>query len=1823
MSKFNIFLLFFITGLSGCIAPSNKGDGSNATFIVQQVKGILSISTETALPEKFTLKLETCLHFRKKIDTKLPNTEWAISHTREGVRTPRDKIPKSNNLVMGDEQNKVIKVTADGNGCIEWTEEYDYAHSRESRWIVINRYIRALTRPNGGEATIPLAVNPWLQLKDKYSNIQVADYRDDYDKNDPILKGRLEEDGLKFLAQKKKEEQKNKVDVVINKLELRWDGSESKSDAESGESKTVFTDTIISAKLEYSIKDINGQLQDNIMAQGDFQIESHLLMSISEDNKKKYMKINENGAGTLIKTRFPSGRLTSLRFDWIVPYISTNENTSFRLYIKVIPIGNTAKRVNSFEGLYYIANNFSDTVTGNIKTLNLMEVLGQKYRERVTDGPLNSPSPSVFHDQDLYDLNGCLTKLHYGVDSILQSCISQESPDAQTDGVRSAGWAVTDMAIRFFGMEKENWLFRSIKTQVKTSVVDQRNTPISASYITIRVTDLSTGEVQVYGEKGDYPIRTENDGAISFNIYTKQKWYNRQRYFLKIIQVETRESTDLKITKMVAINPWDYGFTHGFEVNHPDKTRATCLKGTEDKALLDLFSMDKNQIVSIIKQESENSVKYNNAIRSLFCADRYKESEEALDDGTLKKVLSIGEIFHKFRETLIKVSSLSRDSLKRNFIDYLKRGFTSSTSEEVKKPIVQIHLFRSVNKYPTYLIDSSLKRELYYNIRVKLTPRVVRHDDIARGQQNKGPLRDGVYIFQMAVLKNDQGKFHGRKAMVSSLEDFWDIKGGRSSNKAGTLGLYDNCFINAANCIIAEDFIVPPTNIPVIIRDGMMKTDVHTHIRREHLLFANSKTLMVFRLLPADPASITCKDGSKTCTMKSSRVGESYEDAFDWSKDAIKKIKAADLDDYDMFIYTYKVPFIPSLWTNWTITHELDISFDDLVKQYNLLSAFEAFDEESNGLSNMMEYSREKYAEQTSKGEFVLPHGQYLEKLVQWQNTVRQIQDNIKQQIDRDHGKSAGLENELKPVLDQMKEELEKHRKRVTEDRAFTAEQQAHILERLKETESEINDLSFIKGVSFIKEDSDGIGDIEEPLLAERTAPVTTTPYYLPIYDPREEKDRSCVEADFQKGNEKAEKAICLNEEKSTEDLLQRHQAHFASVNNLCTINLDSRRTDSSCGSFSSGEDLQTDFINSLNMQIQSFNRVRSAVIEETKTPLSKVIDLVRSPEPVSDSPTAIKDSFEKVNYYNSVGFTYKIKNMPPLQTLDKGDLKEIIELEDISENVNNEKTGAFIYALCGFWFDKFLSNEYINEDLFLNGLRQAVKRTYYYQLNKIYHQKDGNKDIFTNTINTASKGGPAGDLHEFKESVLASLKESYEKNLKAVRDRGAIDDLYKWVDSKAVENYGFDAAVVQKWRDQLQGTSLGNLLVDRNPLVHHRPSWIKPDDYVPGFNIENYLSEARAATKRGNSTILSPTDYHPVRKCINNPTHFFGFEKKTIVGKLDENLYGDDTGAGGESITLNISKAFLMNTQRDQGANQGFNLGVGGNLSLVALPLLALLIPGLGVGVAAKAAITAVATIFGLNLLTGNTGYDYRMYEGTGKRRWLSIQVIETADLIAEHTPISMTLTDYHQCLVIRPRFSAFAPYEDDFPTSRNINFQHIWKGKNYFLRSIYERMGILLCTPGTKDKPIKEDYYYIYPSYPVNGITMDTSSHRNKPFAISLRGRNAFEKFLSTVSCDVSETKEPFKESEQPNCRNTRGKYENLFLKNIEFADNLRDGFNRTKLFHLTGDSPGVYSLYVEPEDRDIHSDKRWYHKWANVLSDWERMDADLEKWVREEPE
>ena len=1134
-----------------------------------------------------------------------------------------------------------------------------------------------------------------------------------------------------------------------------------------------------------------------------------------------------------------------------------------------------------------------------------------------------------------------------------------------------------------------------------------------------------------------------------------------------------------------------------------------------------------------------------------------------------------------------------------NFTNAFYTKFESS--KKVIKPNTYIHLFRSINKYPTYLIDDSLSRELYYNVRFKLSPRVVRHDDIAIGQQNKGPLRDGFYIFQMAVLKNDQGRLDGHENMVKTqFSQDQDV-----TKKPGTTSIY-SCSNDKPFCgLTEEDVIIPVTNTPIVIRDGMMKADIRIHIRREHLAFANSKNILIFRILPADPGSIVCKDGITECTMETPEYEDSYEANIDW-KETIKSIKPASTDDYDMFFYTYKTPFIPSLWANWNITHELDIPFDDLTNYYKNLTDKEIIGEEVGYLEKNKKHL-EKLEQHAAT---VIPEGELYgsDLLARMTDQLQAINPAINETgaADKEQKVKSALLEQLKKTKDELDEKMNYSRHNMTEE---------EIKEAIQERDRISDEIDTIRnnGLQTIVEpklekletsEESGTGDAVTDSIFSNNNAVKQTDTPDNGYFPSACTDKYTVEGDTDEQTESSDNTSCLQRatnQKQEEDWSQRHIVRFASTNALCTININSdlQLSQKNCGNFNSTGQSQQFFLDDLNKNIQDINRIK---------------------EEINSSGTQKKSTMEKSfqrNHSNSVVFRNKLQYMPALPTLNEDDLEEII-LSDIKANINDNKTGAFLHALCGFWFSDFLSDKYTTADLLLDGFRQTVKKTFYYKIRGIALPEDDQNE----TMQSLSHG-------------VTELEKQYAEYLKKQKIKGHIDNLHKWADNPSEYDLVFPSyeGLYKKF----------DLLSKKSPFTNEKPSWERQHSVVTmiknilnmsgdteneekvdnNFDLTGWLKEAVEANNliKGRTNqlrrIRKHTDYHPVRKCINNPSHFFGIEKKIIVGKVHEKSKYTKNGTGGEQTTLNVSEDFFMNTQRDQGGNQQFETSLNSNLTLFALPLLALA-ASTGAGIVGllptllSSTVPAV-TFLSLTALIGGVNYSYRGYEGTGKRRLLSIRVSEGVTLIAERTPITISLEKYHECLAIRPRFSAFEPY--------NKKYEHIWSEQNKAIKSLYTKIGILLCTQGKKKgRFIQEDYYYIYPNYTINGITIDPSSHRNKPFMISLRGQKEYKKFLHNLSCYVTENREQLIANRD--CRDTRANYEYLLSKNIEFAENLRQGFYIPKMFHLTGDLPGVHSPYIEEADRDINANSTWTSTVMRRLMNWSVMDKDVETIVRSQP-
>ncbi len=1948
MQKYKIFTLLIFIGFvfSGCIR--NRVDppdsGCNANFVVDRVQGELRISQESALPEKFTLKLKICsMRAQGLIERKLPSTFWFLSLNKKLLppdRKTTKEIEESPlfSKKLDSENQPLIYLKADGDGCLEWSETYDYAYSKESKWIVINRHV--MGNEYIGTCEVPIAVNPWLQVKDpEIQTNQVVDYRKEYQKEyEDILiteenKKRSEEirrvtlaegDGLEFLKKKKEEERKNKVDLIVDNLNFH------RSISDSQNSKLFLKENFIEAQLQYRIKDINDNFQYNLIKHGEFKIVPHFLsrdLDETDDNnhvkKYKYRKINREAENTFINTRFENNMLISEPFQWEVPF--KNDQSSIWLYLKITPQKGTEERIKPFEGIYKIGDTFKTISTQPTIETRLRHILRSKYLGKLETDNQNprmvtqSSKPQGY----LSDIECLRDWWQVGYD--LLDCVLLDQPDGSTDNYSPSGWTVEKMNLRFSQMVTENWLFRDINTIVETSVVDSLGEKVKNKDINIEVTDLSTGIKETYKKTTDI-----NNGSISFNIPTRQNWYKKQRYFLKLIRFSASE---LQVDKIVAINPWDYGFTHGFEVNQPNDIRATCLEPTNST-----LAEDENRVLKSLWTSFEENQKFDpdqiKFVQKLFCYNwGYAPAEETEDEN---KWQGIFNAFARILKTT-KTRGISLYSAFRSKFKSVKKALN---------PVSYVHLFRAVNLYPTYQIDHSLGRSFYYNTQIKLSPRVVRYDDIARGQQNKGPLRDGIYVLRLAMLKNDQDRFHGRDAMVQALTgEFYDQPA--EKKKDGDPSIY-NCFKDDKHCINLEDFIMPPQNIPVVVRDGMVRTGVPIYIKRELMLFADAKNTLVFQLLPADPKSVICKEEKKDCArggLDGYYLPGDWSKGFDWPK-TLRRIQPANPLDYDMFFHTYKTPFIPAEWTNWTITRELSESFDDLKTTYHRLSSVDALKSLFHGLSDQIQQS---FKNQNSARVCQNPpcdlndsanipdelgflrsfhantknilNNMGDEGTQNMENTAGEIREQLnsfRSQVEADTHRPWENKKALLNQIDRLLKgdefflgQLRQRKQEISDTHELSEEQKEaelkeldqlmaqvekesvlHQLKRRKQEISDTHELSEEQKEAELKELDQSIGRIEkEPLLARLLSPLQIVrPAVESAYpetgvsdklsagssasgESEEEKSMpnslntsgdsfadACAGADLE-GEEyfkSSDKRACPRSDKPTlsakaEDLSDTHIENFASQNALCTIGINTEEPlPKACGSPDKAVTTHT-LLDDLNNQINTVNEVKKEFREEFLPSEDQ--------RQLSMSETFVESS-EDLLHFNG-----KIHGMPHLsEKLTAQDLKQIIRHGSTNPNkfndkglmdITDSKTGSFLHALCGFWFKDFVSQKYSSLGLLQDGLRQVIRESVDYQarilsmpLSTMWDKKPADLPQISKGLTLTDQ--IIGELDYIKndqnETEMSQAIAQLEQTVQEKQSTGVIDYFHQWAERKIEPQVDFNRSLTTSLEDILTKTPFvryqkegavykannsSNLPECGNPHSNSKPCFDTKqhlnwklllslnDSHVShianGLTLKDQM--IGSILNRGRKNTLDVN--HPFKKCINNPSHFFGLEKKVIVGQVDDKglSYSQE---GGQITRLNVTESFLMNTQRDQGSNQGFNTNIGlGDLTLLSTGVL-LSRQRITNWIARHPVLSVASILLAYTGLKAGVGYDWRVYEGTGKRRWFSIGVVEGVELVSERTPMEIPLKKYHECLVIRPRFNAFERGRDKYkPIWREIKDQN---GKTFpmpnAIKAVYEKTGLMLCAEGENpDYRIEEDYYYIYPDYAVNSVSSNPRSPRNRPFAISLRGRQAYHRFKDSLSCSVAETTQPIKDN-QP-CRDTTGQYEHLFSKHIEFADNLEKGFETPKLFHRIGDFPGVYSPYVEPRDREIKTDQRWYHSLINWFADY--MDLDLEKIIYKEPE
>ena len=1778
MQKYNhqfFIILFLLTGVlclqTGCIKSNVPGGETTANaaeadadFIVSRLTGKFALDTpeeKTALPGTFTLTFDACIFSKLYQNTALPETQYLLALDKDTIDQERSQIKKgntrcvrkqnrdaftgqtdpkappaclSNTLVkLPNRKNAIINVKTKQNGCITWTEKYSYPYSPKSQWIVLTRHIESLNPAIPGSFPIPVAVNPWRQ-KTEENYIQVADYRAAHKHELTVDTKHIKENGLKVLDSARRREKDKKVDIIVENVLFQIDNDQSIKPLNDEKRRKLLAGDI-KASVQYSIQDINGDYQYNNISTGEFSLELNLLTHVKSKTTGDMRKTNIAGTNTP-PVEFQSDRLiTSESFEWIFEHEIASD--PIYMHLKLTPKGKTTNRIKPFTGVYKINDSIYDITKTSEKQLTLKREFKKKYDHQVRQYSVEKTSPKHTLSQGSKDEDSKESN-HF-----INCTVNGDAPcplpllSDQDNGATRVTWKTDRLFLRHNEVVKEDWLSRIIKSSAEGTLSD-KGQPLSEHEIDVEITDFTTGEVF----KDSVP--TDNSGLFSFNIFTKQHWYKRQRYFLK--QVKLSWGYHMNITKLVIINPWDYGFTHGFELTGNKNNRVTCLKNQQEEKqhLTEWFNQvrewkkkyftqtqrDQNPFKVFLKQKLDKNTldKQIKTIKNLFC---YKESLRKLnvsfsssrDRPKEIKHLGVFDLFVRFERSLSQMDLAEGQTL-TDLVDE-----TFSTSMDTPAPALHIHLLRSITTYPTYTVDSALQRHLKYNMSFKVTPRVVRHDDLARGQQNKGPIRDGVYVFQMAVLKNKQERAKGASNMVKAQGDT-----ARIIPAGDRFSLCDND--NSLSCLEKEDFIIPPQNIPILIRDGMVRTELQLPLTQDQLLFADSKNDIIFRILPADPKSLKCHDNTHCCRnnnpcaiKKSDNKATAHPIDLDKSKNTIKPIDLNKNLYSDMIIETYRAPFILNRWGNWTITSDSkkDENFDKLTKRYWIEQGKKTIDRLYDYMSKFLKDTKKDFENDTSlspqtitrtsnlmddwKHENLLNvKDDKLEKLGEWLQAYYSENEGENQKNQTDSKRLITLSHEPKG-LNRVKANPQKHR--VKGEFTFLN------INTMNQLQSIIGEDAQLPKKLCLSIDEKIINDTP----TYHTSKLDTCENFSP-----EDTPTARAGLDF-------------------------HAAGFAEKEALCILNMDSEEAygplsaEKSCATPHAQTTTSQSFLDSINRQIKILQKKNQ---QSVKNPLPSTITL-----PFGGA-AYVKGPALHPYRLNMPGVVEKESGEVFPSELSSDDIKNIIENKVTAQSFQQDgKLRAFSQALCGFWFDDFYKS-YITAQTLMDGLKKKIQEDWYYQIREVLDpNKHNNFDENQELLNTLQK-----KIQEYEQE----------------RDRtGTLKALYHWLktpDSPAdTEWMGFFSD--QKGQNPFKFPHYGDLGEYTNPVSEI-------------FQAVRQISEVVVhgfGEHRGPLLERLPNYHHPIKKCLKNPTHFFAFENKILVDDITEdsrqhkhnepqNEYG-----GGISEDIRVTEAFFMNTQRDQGANQGSESQMGTSLAI-----------GKGVTIG------------------GGHQYTYRSYEGTGVRRLISFVVDQGITLKAEKSTINIGLKEgYRSCLVIKPRFSAFHRSKE----LTRIPYKFLWKQDvmEQGLQNIYKKTGMLLCVKGKPNKTITEDYYYISPDYTrQDGKSMDYNNFRNKPFAINLRGTNAYHAFKEEVSCYLTGSTQH--KEKDISCRNTEKRFKYLLNQRYEFAGNLKKSFNTPKAFHTTGDMPGVHSFPIEWTEGNIMQERLDETHFLRILSDWQ---------------
>ena len=210
----------------------------------------------------------------------------------------------------------------------------------------------------------------------------------------------------------------------------------------------------------------------------------------------------------------------------------------------------------------------------------------------------------------------------------------------------------------------------------------------------------------------------------------------------------------------------------------------------------------------------------------------------------------------------------------------------------VEHPRLVIPQFKSVNFYPSSIIDSFLNLYIKYNVRFLFQPIITRPDSLAWGKlpRSRELVRDGYYLTRVLIARSPQetGSLHREQTKKES-----DKKRVSVLNNNLKLDFHNLEYINHTDTIVKVEANYKNMSVPI-------------EFNTQQLLYIGSRNVVILQMVPADPEGYEFKEikGDGSCHLDT------------------KKTEWKPYTDHDLVTFPFVGPFNAQNWINWNILQE-------------------------------------------------------------------------------------------------------------------------------------------------------------------------------------------------------------------------------------------------------------------------------------------------------------------------------------------------------------------------------------------------------------------------------------------------------------------------------------------------------------------------------------------------------------------------------------------------------------------------------------------------------------------------------------------------------------------------------------------------------------------------------------------------------------------------------------------------------------------------------------------------------------------------------------